>query len=98
MSIGKALLEIRTAREPVITQKMISDATGLTVNFLSLVENERRGLSKTSAQKIADACSVPPCFLDILALPDSGTEVDKEIRELKEAVRSSLSKLVSFRG
>ena len=59
--------KIRTLRrENNLTLKELSEKTGLSISFLSQVENGTSSLAITSLKKIADALNVPiNTFLEI---------------------------------
>ena len=85
MLIGDALQELRTVKE--VTQEELAKKAGLSINFLSQVENGKKGMSQETAERISRVLGVPPSFLYLLA--DSSN--NKAVGELKEAVRLSLA-------
>jgi transcriptional regulator with XRE-family HTH domain len=68
--IGLALHSVRMARG--MRQKEVAVRAGLSVSFLSDVENGKRGLSVLSLLKIADALSVDPCRIIRAVDPGAG--------------------------
>lgn len=64
--IGHAILEVRKSRG--LTQKVVSQRSGLTINYISLVENGRRGaITIGSLNKFGRAYDLPPVFILFLA-------------------------------
>ena len=83
--LGAAIKEIRESR--LITQQELAVELGITVNFLSQVENGRRGVSPRNMEKIAEALEVPQSFLFVLA--DDGRK--KAVGLLQNLVYKSLA-------
>ncbi len=82
--IGDALREIRGMRH--ITQEELATRTELTINFLSCVENNRKGVSQSVIEKIGAALAVPASFFYLLA----DRSDDPVVKDLKDAVRKSI--------
>jgi transcriptional regulator with XRE-family HTH domain len=85
IDMGGALQEIRLARE--MTQHDLCRKAGISINFLSQVENGRKGVSPAVAERIARALVIPVSFLYLLA-DHSGNPL---VEEMQDAVRASLS-------
>jgi transcriptional regulator with XRE-family HTH domain len=64
LMVGEALRMIRSRKE--VTQDTLAKRTGLTINFLSRVENGKKGVSQHVAERIAGALGVPVSFLYLL--------------------------------
>lgn len=88
LMIGRGLRLVRTNKE--ITQDVLAKLSGLSINFLSSVENGRKGVSQSVAERIAGALQVPTSFLYLLG--DLSNE--PLVRELQNAVLKSLLKSV----
>jgi len=83
--VGKIIGSIRRIRG--ITQKQIARETGLTINYLSLLENGKRGIALGSLDKICEIINIPPAAIFILA-----TRRNKKfpvISRLKKIVRDN---------
>jgi transcriptional regulator with XRE-family HTH domain len=84
IELGDALQEIRLGKE--VTQDELCRKAGISINFLSQVENGRKGVSHVVAERIAQALGIPVSFLYLLADRSSNPLVE----DLQEAVRASL--------
>ncbi len=62
--IGRAIQEVRAKRG--LTQSQLSERTGLTVNYISLLENGKRGISLEKLNNVADTLQYPASFLLVL--------------------------------
>ncbi|MGB0453107.1 MAG: helix-turn-helix domain-containing protein [Bacteriovoracaceae bacterium] len=70
---------VRARRESLgLTQKDVSNLTGIKTTFLSAVENDKRNLGVDTASKIAAAVGLHPSSI---LFPDD-FEVDKEITKI----------------
>jgi len=56
ITIGKRIREMRKARG--ITQESLEQKSGISRNFISLVENSRKGISFANVEKIAEALGI----------------------------------------
>ncbi len=63
--LGGAIKKIRRALD--ITQDELSKRTGLTITYLSLLENGKRGIGMDHLNDIAHVFGVPACLLVVLA-------------------------------
>jgi transcriptional regulator with XRE-family HTH domain len=63
--IGPVIKEIRTARK--ITQKELHYKSGLSINYLSLLENGKRGIGFDKLNKLAIILGIPAHLFVILA-------------------------------
>jgi transcriptional regulator with XRE-family HTH domain len=84
IEIGTALQEIRVARD--LTQDELCRKAEISINFLSQVENGRKGVSHAVAKRIATALEIPVSFLYLLADRSNNPLVE----DLQESVRASL--------
>lgn|SRR5262245_7449836 len=66
--LGKAIAHVRGLYG--LTQRTVADRTGLTVNFLSLVENGERTPSVDTLNAIAEAVGVPAELIQFLGSPE----------------------------
>lgn len=94
-SLGKTLSEIRKRRG--LTQRVVADQTGLTVNFLSLVENGERGLSTEALNNYAKAVNVPTEFITFLAGDGNGIQ-DPNLANLSKSMKDAILKLIAVEG
>jgi len=87
--LGRAIAEVRRLRG--LTQKAVSERSGLTINYLSLVENGERNVSFDALNKIAEALRVPAGWLTFLGGDTpAGPLAGEEFAELHEATRETL--------
>ena len=68
--LGRALKEIREARG--YTQKVVSEEMGLTINFLSRLENGRKNISGQNLNKLAELYEMPASLILAYATPADG--------------------------
>jgi transcriptional regulator with XRE-family HTH domain len=92
--LGRAVAEIRKLRG--LTQRAVAERTGLTVNYLSLVENGDRAVSLEGLNRLAEALGVPPDWIVLWARegrrrPGEDPKVAELIRLTKEAMRATLA-------
>lgn len=64
-AVGRTIGEIRKARG--LTQRQVAEHTGLTVNYLSLVETGQRGVSLDVVNQLAAPLGVPAELILFLA-------------------------------
>ena len=86
LMIGAALRTIRAKKE--VTQNLLAKRTGLTIHFLSRLENGKKGVSPQVAERIAEALGVPVSFLYLLG----DRSKHPLVTDLKDAVLTSLKK------
>ena len=84
--LAPAIKSIREARG--WTQSQLAQLWGVTVNFISQVENGRRGVSPRTMEVLAETLGIPVSFLYVLA--DDPTK--KPIGTLRELILQSLAK------
>jgi transcriptional regulator with XRE-family HTH domain len=87
--IGRVLAEVRQRK--ALTQRMVAEHTGLTINYLSLVEHGQRALSSESLNRISDVLGVPAELLILLAADlhlrgNDGEAFAELIEPVKEAI------------
>ena len=92
-AVGRAVGEIRTAKG--LTQKQLAAQTGLTVNFLSLLENGRRGASLDVVNKLAAALGVPAEFILFLAGDGRAGGRTKAFGKLAEVTKDAIRALIA---
>lgn len=63
--LGQLIREFRLRRG--LTQSDVAAATNLSENYLSLLENGKRGLGPESCRLLEDVLGVPGIFLEVLA-------------------------------
>lgn len=74
-SFGSELRKVRKSKK--MTLQVLSEKSGLSISFLSQVERERRTLTFTSLNKIADALDVNVNFF----FGDSNSNVKKKVKD-----------------
>jgi transcriptional regulator with XRE-family HTH domain len=83
--LGKAIRQIRL--DLGMTQQRVADETGLTVNYLSLLENGKRGVGLESLNELASVFGVHAGLL-LMAASDAPRSKDKDtnllIRKIQE--------------
>lgn len=85
--------EIRQARKGLYwTQHELAEKTGVTVNYLSLLENGHRGIGMNKLEQFADAFGIPQSFLIILA--EESKEHDELLISIQDTIRAALPLLV----
>lgn len=96
--LGKAIAEVRGLRG--LTQRQLADGAGLTVNYISLLENAERSVSIDTLNRLADVLKVPAEWILFLGGKSHGRSSDpaftKLARTTKEAMRAYLSSKRSF--
>lgn len=87
--LGSAIASARRARG--FTQHELGQMTGLTVNYLSLLEHGHRSTSLDSLTAIAGACGTHPIvLLARAALPDRQSDaVNDIIRKIRDAAEQA---------
>lgn len=80
MDLGKAIKFCRTQRK--ITQARLAEQTGLSVSYISLLEQNKRDPSFSTVERIADKLRIPPNILMFLAADKSElSPLDQELAE-----------------
>lgn len=75
MAIGKTLRQLR--KDKNLTLKSLSEKSGISISFISDIENERRDPSPDTAKKLADALNIDVTLLlkgEIVELIDTVKE------------------------
>ncbi|MDB5348540.1 MAG: helix-turn-helix protein [Schlesneria sp.] len=91
-NLGKTLAEIRKRRG--LTQREVAYQSGLTVNFLSLLENGERGLTTETLNSYAKAVGVPTEFITFLA--GDGKDVqDPTLASLSKSLKKAILTTIS---
>jgi transcriptional regulator with XRE-family HTH domain len=85
--LGKAIAELRRKRG--LTQKTIAEATELTVNYISLVENGERTMSLETLNRFSAALRIPAEFLSFLGSIPSGRELPA-VRKLRDDLSQAI--------
>lgn len=91
-ALGRTIGEIRKARG--LTQRQVAEHTGLTVNYLSLVENGQRGVSVEVVNQLADVFGLPSELILFLA-GDGGVNGDAgAFADLIDATKGAIRALI----
>jgi len=89
--LGEAIREVRKARG--MTQEEVADAIGVGVNYLSLLENGRRGVSTATLNKLGRALRVPPSLIMVLGTNPEARDADPTAgltKKLQALIRTTL--------
>jgi len=70
LALGAAIKSLRLAR--LITQEELADTLDLSVNYLSQLENGRRGITIPRLNELALALDVPASFITMMAETETG--------------------------
>lgn len=84
MKLGLAIREIRKAKR--WNQRALALKSGLSYNFISLMERGKRGVHSDSVDKIAKALKIPPSFIYVLA--DNADDV--VLKTLQRTIKKTL--------
>lgn len=84
MQLGNAVKEVRKARH--FGQRKLAGLSGLSSNFLNLLEKGDRGVSAENVERIAKELGIPPSF--IYALADDTSDV--VLGAIKTFIRKTL--------
>jgi transcriptional regulator with XRE-family HTH domain len=85
--LGAAIRELREMRG--LTQQRVADQVGLTVNYLSLLENGKRGVSNPTLNRLAEALRISPAIITFL-----GTNCDESGDALSVQLTRQIQKLI----
>ncbi len=95
--LGAAVRKFREARG--LTQRELSDKTGLTINYLSLLENSHRGASIPILNRIAKALDVHPILFYVLSYPlDEKEEDDSGLHSIIHAYQKMAQEYIQSLG
>lgn len=87
LDLGKALKWIRQERR--LTQAELARASGLSITFLSKLERgERRWISLSNAERLAEAFRIPFCALFVLADQSKDARVKTVQAAMRELIRN----------
>ena len=91
LSLGRALRELRERKQ--LTQRELAEQLGLTVNYLSLVENGKRGVSIQTLNEFANALDVPAPLIACLgtAPPDTHSATGELLVQIQNLIRITAS-------
>ena len=91
-ALGPAIRDIRSRFG--LTQRDLSERTGLTINYISLLENGHRGISIPNLNIIAEVLGVPAVLLTALATrsaPGSGKEAARLLSQIQSLTRQAIA-------
>jgi len=88
--LGAAIREIRELRG--LTQREVAERMNLSVNFLSMVENGKRGISIEHLNELAEILDVPTSFITFLGstAPRNNKLAAGLMGEIQELVRNAI--------
>ncbi len=83
---------IRARRETLgLTQKMVSEMTGLQITFISAIENDRKSLGVETASKVAAAIGLHPGTI----LFPKGMKKSKELQDIERKREKILKRKIA---
>ena len=89
IKLGVAIRELREHRN--FTQQDIAEKLDVTINYLSLVENGKRGMSLPNLNKLAVILDIPSSFIFFLGSDQPKNKDGSQLMEkIKELVKGSL--------
>lgn len=90
MNIGKAIIDICAIRG--ISQKELSEKSGLSVTFHSLLENGHRNASMPTMEKIAEILDVPVSVIYFFSISEKDVKEDK--KQLYKALKDQIDQFI----
>ena len=84
LKIGPAIKWIRSTKE--WTQAELASLLGVSVNFISQVENGRRALAESKVEELARQLGIPASFLYVLADDPGKKPVGTLQKMIKQAI------------
>ena len=93
MQIGDVIASFREKKN--VSQKELADALGVTITYISLIENNRKKPSAALLKSAANYFGVPIHAFPVLAL-NLGDIKDKNKKEAIKLVSAVVNKLVDF--
>lgn len=93
MKLGNAIKVCRTGLD--LTQAQLSERSGLSISYLSLLEKDKRDPSVSSIKQIASAMNIPLSVLVFLA--SEADELSGLSMEVQEKLSGALIGLISNR-
>lgn len=82
MSLGNAIKTVRTASR--VKQRDLAKRAGVTANYISLVEGDKREPSLAFLKKIADSLGVPVSLFFLWQERDDGPSDSKRIQKIRD--------------
>ena len=87
--LGTAIRELRELRR--LTQQQVADRLGVTVNYVSLLENGKRGISIGRLNELCKVLRIPSAFATFLATKPTGPAEQRRIMaQIQKLIRSVL--------
>lgn len=93
MQLGTVIASFRKQKK--IDQKELAEALGISVTYISLIENNRRKPSNSLLKSVADYFGIPVSILLFTALKETGYRSPKE-QEIFAVAASIINKLIDF--
>ena len=94
VKLGSAIKKIRSDLK--ITQKELAEKTGLTENYLSLLENGKRGIGFDKLNEIAGVFRIPAHLLVVLA-SDAPKKAEKDAKRLLQLIQKLSRQVIDHR-
>ena len=90
IKLGVAIRELRELRN--FTQQDIAEKLDVTINYISLVENGKRGMSLPNLNKLAEILDIPSSFIFLLGSEQTKDKTGHQLMEkIQELVKTSLN-------
>jgi transcriptional regulator with XRE-family HTH domain len=89
--LGSAIRELRQMRK--LTQEQVADQLGITVNYLSLLENGKRGVNTPNLNKLAAILKVSPAIIMTLGTscdPREDNASARLTRQFQKLIRTTM--------
>ena len=91
VELGRAVRQIRKLRG--FTQQVVADHAGVSLNYLSMLENGQRGATIETLNSLAEVLSVPTSFLTFLgsSSPEHESPFGDLVATMKEAIIATVA-------
>ena len=87
--LGAVIRDLRSSLN--MTQRTVAERSGLSVNYLSLLENGHRGVSLDHLQSLADIFDVPVAFIVTLAEGSTDSDKGELLQRIQELIRAAVA-------
>ena len=92
-ALGQSIKEVRKKRE--LTQRVVAEQMGVTVTYLSLLENGERGASIRTLNNLAEVLQIQTTFLLCFATKACAAGKDKSFAPLIRTTKGAIRALIS---
>ncbi|MEP6191721.1 MAG: helix-turn-helix transcriptional regulator, partial [Marinobacter sp.] len=87
MNLGSAIEQCRTLKG--LTKSKLAALAGLSISYVTLIEQGERDPTMASIEKISNALGLPPSLLILMATEDD------ELTSISEGLKDELKKITS---